>query len=269
MIVDVHTHAFPDFLAPKAMEVLSKPLGEWKPVRDGTLGTLLTAMDDAGVDRSFLANIATRPEQGPSILAWSQKVASDRIVPLGSVHPRSPNWAAELEAIAEAGLPGIKLHPQFQHFVVDAEEMFPIYEKAASLGLFILFHAGFDIAFPGDESACPKRLAHVRHRVQDLVMIAAHVGGWQAWDMVLEHLVGHDIYLDTSYIHQVEGPQLEQILSCHSQERILFASDTPWLSQQESLANLRQLPLGPDAVGLILGQNAVRLHPSLRLPPAS
>jgi len=263
MILDVHTHAFPDFLAPKAMEILSAPLGEWKPVRDGTLDSLQASMTEAGVQQVFVANIATRPEQGPAILKWSQQIASDRIVPLGSVHPQSPTWPEELEGIAEAGLPGIKLHAQFQRFVVDADEMFPLYAKAAQLGLFILFHAGFDIAFPGDESSAPRRLARVRHHVQDLVMIAAHVGGWQAWDEVVDYLVGTDVYLDTSYIDQLSPEQLERILCRHSHDRILFGSDSPWLSQKRCLKLVRALPLALSDVERILGQNALGLHPSL------
>jgi predicted TIM-barrel fold metal-dependent hydrolase len=264
MIVDVHTHAFPDFLAPKAMEILSAPLGEWKPVRDGTLSSLLASMAEAGVHRAFVANIATRPEQGPSILGWSREIASDRIVPLGSVHPLSPNWAQELEAIAEAGLPGIKFHAQFQDFIIDADEMLPLYDKAAKLGLFVLFHAGFDIAFPGDERSAPRRLAQVRRRVKDLVMVAAHVGGWQAWDEVIDHLAGTDVYLDTSYIDQLAPEQLERILTRHSSDRILFASDSPWVSQKSCIKLVRSLPLHPSDVERILGQNALNLHPSLR-----
>jgi uncharacterized protein len=267
MIVDVHTHAFPDSLAPKAMQVLSAPLGEWKPARDGTLSSLQASMTEAGVQRVFVANIATRPEQAAAILDWSQQIASDHIVPLGSVHPLSPTWAEELEAIAEAGLPGIKLHAQFQRFVIDADEVFPLYAKAAQLGLFILFHAGFDIAFPGDESSAPRRLARVRHRVQDLVMIAAHVGGWQAWDEVIEDLVGTDVYLDTSYIEQLSPRQLESILCRHSHDRILFGSDSPWLSQKCCLKFIQALPLAASVAERILGQNALGLHPSLKRPP--
>jgi uncharacterized protein len=264
MIIDVHTHAFPESLAARAMEVLSKPIADSiQPVRDGTLQTLIASMDESGIDCAFLASIATRPEQAPAILSWSQSIDSTRIVPLGSVHPRSQNWEAEIEAVAGAGFPGLKFHAQYQGFVVDADEMFPVYRKAASLGLFVLFHGGFDVAFPGDESSAPKRLARIRHRVDDLRMIVAHVGGWQAWDEAIEFLVGRDVYLDTSHIHSLEPRQLETILSRHSHERILFASDTPWVSQRESLALVRSLPLGARDLRLILGQNAIGLCPAL------
>lgn len=263
MIFDVHTHAFPDTLAPKAMQVLSAPLGDWKPVRDGTLSSLRDSMADAGVHRVFVANIATRPEQAPAILNWSRAIASDRIVPLGSVHPHSPTWEQELEAIADAGLPGIKFHAQFQNFVLDADEAFPLYTKAAQLGLFILFHGGFDIAFPGDERSAPRRIARIRRRVHNLVMVAAHVGGWQAWDEVIDHLVGTDVYLDTSYIDQVSPKQLERIMQRHRHDRILFASDTPWASQKACLECVRSLPFDARDLEAVLGQNALGLHPSL------
>lgn len=263
MIFDVHTHAFPDFLATRAMEVLKASAGDMRPVRDGTLGSLLRSMDEAGVGRAFLANIATRPEQARTILQWSQEIGSDRIVPLGSIHPRSPTWEAELESICEAGFPGIKLHPQYQQFVADSQEMWPIYRKIAALGLFVLFHAGYDIAFPGDESAAPRRLARILAKVDGLVMVAAHVGGWQAWDEVERHLVGTDIYLDTSYLHLLNPAQLERILSTHSHDRIVFASDSPWLSQAECITFLRDLQVAPDSIVKILGENARGLHPSL------
>jgi predicted TIM-barrel fold metal-dependent hydrolase len=263
VIIDVHTHAFPDRLAPKAMEVLTRPFGDWKPARDGTLASLVTSMDKAGIDRCLVANIATRPEQGAAILSWSRQIASERIVPLGSVHPQSLTWEAELEAIAEAGLPGIKLHAQFQGFVLDDDSVLPLYAKAAELGLFVLFHAGFDISFPGDESASPRRLARVRHRVPKLVMIAAHMGGWQAWSEALEHLVGSDVYLDTSYIHQVPPAQLNLILGRHPSSRLVFGSDSPWLSQRSSLEYLRGLRLDTAALERMIGGNASALHHSL------
>ncbi len=262
-ILDLHTHAFPDFLAPKAMEVLTRPMGDWLPARDGTLASLLASMDAAGVARCCVANIATKPEQSTAILSWSQQIASERLIPLGSVHPFSPRWGEELEAIAAAGLPGIKLHPLFQGFVVDDDAVMPLYAKAAQLGLFVLFHAGLDISYPGERGASPARLARVRSQVPGLVMIAAHFGGWQVWDEVIEHLAGKDIYLDTSYIHQVPGPQLETILRRHGTHRILFGSDSPWLSQVECLRHLRGMPLSAESLQGILGGNALGLHPAL------
>ena len=42
----------------------------------------------------------------------------------------------------KANLKGIKIHPDFQKFQADCPEMDDIYEKIASLGMPVLFHAG-------------------------------------------------------------------------------------------------------------------------------
>jgi len=155
MIIDVHTHAFPDFLAKKALEALSSRSGDYRPVLNGTARALTQSMNDAGITASFLANIATRPEQVRPIIEWSKQIASDRIIPLGSFHPASPTWESDLDAIVEAGFPGVKFHPLYQGFLVDDELLIPVFEKLAEKNLFALFHAGYDIAFPGDDSASP------------------------------------------------------------------------------------------------------------------
>ena len=59
-IFDIHAHAFPDFLAPKAIGVLEKSSG-CKAESDGTASGLLALMDRHGVERAALVSIATRP----------------------------------------------------------------------------------------------------------------------------------------------------------------------------------------------------------------
>ena len=261
MIIDIHTHAFPDFLAQRALAVLAEKSGPYQPVLDGTIRGLLQSMDEARVTRACVASIATRPQQAAAILAWSREIASDRIVPLGSVHPRSPAWEQEIDAIADTGLVGIKLHPHYQSFVVDETRYFAFYEKLASRRLFVLFHAGYDIAFPEDECAAPERLARVHDAIPNLVMIAAHVGGWHAWGRVLKHLVGRSVFLDTSFVQEVAAPVLEQILSRHDRQRILFGSDTPWLPQSESVEHVLRLPIDADYKDQIFQRNALALLP--------
>jgi hypothetical protein len=56
-IIDFHTHAFPDALAEKAMEVLleeGKKMWDVHAHLDGRVSSLITSMDKAGQNRSFL-----------------------------------------------------------------------------------------------------------------------------------------------------------------------------------------------------------------------
>jgi predicted TIM-barrel fold metal-dependent hydrolase len=51
----------------------------------------------------------------------------------------------------------------------------------------------------------------------------------------------------------------KRILDRHGEDRVLFASDSPWTSMKDSIAILRSFGLGKSAEDKILYQNAKRL----------
>ncbi|MBR5314982.1 MAG: hypothetical protein IKU45_06185, partial [Clostridia bacterium] len=63
MIIDFHTHCFPDALAAKAIPKLSHAAGGLLPCTDGTLSGLRASMQDCGVDISVVMNISTNADQ--------------------------------------------------------------------------------------------------------------------------------------------------------------------------------------------------------------
>mgnify|MGYP000133981685 CR=1 FL=1 len=140
MITDFQTHAFPDAVADRAIRILEARTDEPKAHLDGRLSSLLVSMDRAGIDRCVVASIATRPEQFGAILAWSERIRSPRVVPFPSFHPRDPQAEQKIATIHARGFVGIKLHPYYQDFVLDAEAMGPLYERIARLGLMLLCH---------------------------------------------------------------------------------------------------------------------------------
>lgn len=244
-IVDIHTHAFPDFLAEKAINKLEEHSGVYKAFTDGTINGLLKSMDQAGIKRSCIANIATKREQIDPIIQWSKEIKSDRIIPLGSFYPKNPLWKDDIDKIKESNLIGIKLHSMYQNFSIDDKDMFEIYEYIQDKNLFILFHSGFDIAFPNDTRAHPSKIKKIKREFRDLKIVAAHFGGWQIWEDVLEFLCGEDIYFDTSFVNEIIDKDeriLYKILSKHSEDRFIFGTDSPWLNQKdqvEFILNLR------------------------------
>jgi uncharacterized protein len=258
-IIDAHTHAFPDFLAERAVRHLTALAQNEAPAcHDGTLAGLTGLMDRAGVDTAVICNIATTPGQTDKILAWSRTVRSPRIIPLPSIHPandRIPRRMAEFKA---AGFPGIKLHPMFQEFDLDAEACRPIYETAAALGLAVMVHTGYDIAFPTSDAAGPRRLARILDQYPDLRVCAAHFGGWQRWEEVLEVLAGREVWLETSFTLGFIAPALfDRILARHGTRRVMFGSDAPWQDPAVHIGRLRELGLPPADLDAILGNNAL------------
>ncbi|MBN2546941.1 MAG: amidohydrolase family protein [Spirochaetes bacterium] len=258
-VIDVHCHAFPDFLAEKAMSALSEHSGPYKPFTDGKISSLLKSMDKANIQTSFIANIATKPEQAKSILEWSKDIHSDRIIPLGSIHPDSTNWENEIDDIKKAGIPGIKLHSMYQDFEVDEKKMLPIYEYIASKNLFVLFHAGYDIAFPEDKRSTPDKFLNVKRLLPELIMICAHVGGWRQWRESLEYIAGNDIYIETSFNKEVEPNILFEIINKHDIDKILFGTDSPWLDQENEINNIIKLKVTREIRQKIFYDNITQL----------
>ena len=108
-IIDIHTHAFPDHIAERALPHLMER-SQLPTYTEGTIASLLASMDRAGIRSSVVASIATKPSQFASILKWSQEIASDRIIPFPSIHPEDPKGLEHISEIASAGFKGIKLH---------------------------------------------------------------------------------------------------------------------------------------------------------------
>lgn len=241
-IIDIHTHAFPDNIAGKAMANLQKLNAPYKPFTEGTVNALLSSMDNAGIQTSFVLNVATKPEQAAIIRKWSKEISSERIVPLGSVHPDSVNWKDEITGFQDDGVKGLKFQPMYQNFAIDEKRMFPIYERIAASGMFIVFHSGEDIAFPGNRNCSVDKIARVAENFPGLKIVAAHFGGWRAWPEVLEHLCGKNIFIETSFMHEVEASLRGRIFSRHDRKRFLFGTDSPWGDQRAQVEFIRNLP---------------------------
>lgn len=259
MIIDFHTHCFPDALAPKATAVLAERSGI--PQRlEGTIKGLKASMKKAGVASSVVLGIATKPGQTCKINKWSTEINDEEIIAFGSVHPDYLHWKEELVKIKEYGLKGIKLHPDYQEFFVDEPRMFPIYEKAFELGLIVLFHAGVDIGLPPPVHCEPKRLRKVLDLFPGGKVVAAHMGGHDCWDDVEEYLVGRKVYFDTAYsLKKIGKDRFLSICNDHGYDKILFATDSPWTDQSEEIERIKSYGLGQEKESAILGGNAAEL----------
>lgn len=261
MIIDMHTHAFPDDLAARALEVLTDKSGV-PPHTDGTCGGLIESMRRAGIHRSAVMPIATKPSQVRSINSWAAGINQSyaELICFGTLHPMQEDWEAEIARLVEDRIVGVKLHPDYQDFYVDDPAMIPIYRALADAGLILMLHAGVDIGLPPPVHCTPERLGRVLDVVPGLTAIAAHMGSYLMWDEVEKHLAGRDLYFDTSYSLADMGPErMVELMRKHGTDRILFATDSPWSDQASEVENIRSLPLTDDEKAAIMGGNASRL----------
>lgn len=261
MIIDFHVHAFPDALAAKALPLLSKCSGGVKPNYDATISGLESYLAKNYVDYAVVLNIATNPHQERKVNDFAISLLEKKnIIPFGSVHPDSPNALSELERLAKAGIRGIKLHPDYQHFFVDDEKMFPIYKKIAELGFITVFHAGVDIGYPKPVHCTPERLLRVLDLFDDAPVVTAHFGGWLLWDSVLEDLCGTQVYLDTAFSSGKMPPDYaKELIKAHGADKVLLGSDMPWSDTLDEVRFVQSLDLSAEDEEKILSNNAKRL----------
>ena len=260
MLIDFHTHAFADSLAPRAIASLSAASGGLTPCTDGTASDLIRSMDECGVAHSVMLNIATKPKQQIRINDWAAEISSNRITAFGSIHPDADDVFDELERIKSLGLKGIKLHPEYQNFVVDTPEMLRIYDYAFSKGLMILFHAGYDPAFAPPYKSSPKQFAKIKKELKGGTIIAAHLGSAKMWEDVEKYLAGTDIYIDTSMGFEYYPHDLFlRIVRAVGEDRVLFGSDSPWSNAGREIETLNSLALSQQTKENILYKNAQKL----------
>jgi len=260
IIVDFHTHAFSDDLAARAMKSLTEHHPDVPYYLDGTIASLLKSMDAVGIEKSVICSIATKPKQFQPIFDWSQKIRSERIIPLGSVHPADPQRDEHIKQIKQAGFKGLKMHPYYQDFFLDDDSMWSYYEQVCKNDLFLIMHTGFDIAFEFIRRADPKKILAVTKKMPELKLITTHLGAWQQWDEVEDEIIGKNIYVEISFALDYLPPnKAKQLLEKHPADYIIFGTDSPWTKQQTTLDLLRGLNLEPARMQKILSGNAERL----------
>ncbi len=257
--IDIHTHAFPDFIAKVAIPALERE-GGIKAYLDGTVAGLLASMDRSGIEQSVLCSIATRPEQFTPILEWSKAIRSERIIPFPSLHPDDPLLLEHLQEVHDQGFKGVKMHPYYQDYFLDDAGLNELYQKISELGMILVIHAGYDIAYPRIRRADPQRILEVCRQFPKLKLIATHLGGWDEWADVRRLLTGEPIYMELSFaLDFLDQKRIRDILLSHPPEYLLFGTDSPWTDQATTLKMLGRLGLPETLFDQITSGNALRL----------
>lgn len=271
LIVDFHTHVFPDAIAAEAIKKLENNSAHVKSCTDGTLSGLRASMREAGVRYSVLLPVCTSPRQFASINKFSSENndPAGGLVFFGGIHPDCEDVEAKLEHIKSLGLRGIKLHPDFQGVFIDDERYVRIVRKCVQLGLYVSIHAGVNIGAPEVVHCPPERALRMLRAAYEGVdmakeerprVILAHLGGGFMLEETERHLCGAFVYLDLAFTFGWEDEaQILRIIRAHGADRVLFATDSPWAVQKESVEALKRLPLTELEQRQIFGENAAEM----------
>ena len=265
MIIDFHTHIFPEKIAPRAIEALVDGIRrvegvEMSPYTDATYDGLIKSMDENGIDMSIAMPIVTNPEKPEGINNYAETVRNNRVLSFGSVHPMQKNAPDAVRELKKRGFIGIKMHPEFQYCYIDSPESIAVLKAAEEENMLVMLHAGADIGMPPPVHCPPERLKNALNYVEGSNIIAAHLGGWRQWEDVYNLLAGTPIYMDTAVINgYIDNDLCRAIIKKHGADKILFGSDSPWETPAHTLEFLRTLNLGAEAEEKIIYKNAKTL----------
>ena len=256
MIVDTHTHVWPDAIALRALAAVPA----LERIGDGTLGSLEAALSEAGVDRAVCLGVAPDGARVEAANAFLGDLDGARYIGFGSIHPDlTPD--ENLASLRKNGLRGAKVHPIFQSYSLDDPRLLATLD--AMRGEFaVVVHVGAGGRAEDTVRCTPAMMRALVQQLPGLDLIACHFGGFSMLDAASAEVVGLPVHLDTAWpptVAELEPKRIAELIRRHGADRVLFASDWPMASIARELDALRSLPLEDDEIDALIGGNAERL----------
>ena len=279
MIIDFHTHTFPEKNSVSIIRKLGG-ISHTMPFTDGSVRGLIASMKEAGIDYCVNLPVMTSVEQvekvNGSLISQRELLLSEGVITFGGMHPDYENYREELRRIKQSGIPGIKIHPAYQNVDLDDIRMMRIIDCASELDLIVLTHAGIDIGLYDHNYCSTEHILKIIDQIHPPKFVLAHMGNWDCWEDVERDLAGANVWLDTAFavgsiaadLKQDTRPYKEETLSdedfvriCrkHGMDKILFGTDSPWQEQKEYIERIRRTGITPDEQELVFSENARKL----------
>jgi len=261
MIIDTHTHIFPDNAAEGILTFTARKFNV-KVYGNGTAADLIAHMDANKVSHAVIHMVAINPKAVQAINTWLINLSEPRFIKFGTLHPHQQDYKQEILRLKENGIRGVKLQPAVQGFTVDnAELTYPLYEELFQNGMTVMFHVGGNPTTYANQHSTPKMVLRVAEDFPELTIIAAHLGGLNMWDEVTETLAGREnIYMETSMTFDTILPTVaEKIFRKHGPRKIFFGTDYPFAPIKRCIESAREVPfLTQQEKKDLMGENARR-----------
>ena len=276
MIIDMHTHIFPDaikdnreayFKGEPAFKLL------YNSPKSKVVGAeeIVSTMDAQGVDRSVVfgfpwKDIATCRMQNDYILE-AVKQYPDQLIGLCCLDPAHPGAPAEAERCLKAGLSGLgELAFYDSGFTPESlEQLAPLMALCREADLPVLIHTNEPVghSYPGKSPMTLREIYRLIQTFPDNKIVLAHWGGGIFFYHLMKKEVKDilaNVYVDTAaspYLYDVDIYRLAvELLGA---DKILFGSDYPLLKPDRYFAQLRESGLSPSDVEQVSGLAAGRL----------
>jgi predicted TIM-barrel fold metal-dependent hydrolase len=285
MIIDFHVHPFckEATVVPNFDEAFERQFGQAGNKEETqitkamfeviftqrSISDLVAEMDAAGIDKACIVAMDMSTHYGVELVT-NDDVAKftnqfpDRFIPFASVDPVMGRLAVDklVHAVKNLGCRGLKLVPPVQHFDFSDPKFDSLWQTALDLDILVWTHCAHQKSHPDSDARLghPMLVEPVALKYPDLKIVLGHCGfpwAMEAWSLVSRHA---NVYLDISAYPKLYDQFPWRSYSRYDCEhKLLFATDAPLLSFQETLEALRQVDISDDFREKILYRNAVEL----------
>lgn len=258
-VVDAHAHIYPAKIAAKAVAAVGEFYDYDGMFGGGTPEDLIQDTNDSPISNFIVHSVATTPHAVDSINQFIAETVQKypQMVGFGTMHPDYEDKEAAVEKAIEMGLRGFKLHPDTQMVNMDDPRLMEFYEIIAGR-LPLTMHTG-DYRYTYSD---PARLVKILDAFPDLVVDAAHLGGWSIFDVGYDelhrNLVGRErLFVDASSSFAWIGRRhMRELVRMWGADRVMFGSDYPMWNPNFELNEMLNCDLTDDELELILYRNA-------------
>jgi uncharacterized protein len=222
------------------------------------LDELVSQMDAAGITGGILTLDAANPQP---------------IADMAAQHPGRFRLSAVIDPmqgieavrtverlVEEYGVALIRLVPFLFNRPPNDKVCYPIYAKCIELGVPVSVNTGIPGPPMPAEPQRPLYLDEVCLFYPDLVLIMAH-GADPWWGEAIRLLLKYpNLYMMTSaYLPKYLPAELIHFMNTRGPDKVLFATDFPFLPFDRAVESARALPLRPGILQRYLGDNARRV----------
>ena len=256
-VVDIHVHIYPDKISERATQSIGRFYNVEMDAQDGSPAQLQKSLAGSPITHCVVCSVAVKPQTVASINDFiaHEVTTHDNFIGLAAMHQDFENPEAELERAVSMGLAGIKLHPDTQAVDMDDPRLMRVYEIAEARGLPLIIHCG-DYRY---DYSHPRRLKRILHEFPNLVVDAAHFGGWSIQDWALEFLEDERCFLDmSSSMHSLGPRRTRELVYAYGCDRILFGSDFPMWEPADELEKFCALGFTASELEAMCWHNAER-----------
>jgi uncharacterized protein len=276
MIIDFHTHIFPERLIRDRSEYCHRDLCfaelySNEKAKLATVDDLLREMDVCGIDKSVVLNIGWENNdiciETNDYILESQSRYPDRIIGFCTLQPNAGDKAVkELERCIRGGARGIgEMRPDKQDFDLSGNHaLADIVDIMVKNNIIFLLHSSEPIGhiYDGKGEVTPDKLYSFILKYPEINIVCAHWGGGLPFYALMPEV---DISLKNVYFDTAASPFLYKpeiighVSAITGAGKILFGSDYPLMSPRKVISYIDSIEIKADDRMKILGENASKL----------